>query len=127
VNLGTDLSGKTFFDSLCISAGILGSLDRTRAHGDGWQTPLGFLGQASMVYKFAGLSASVYAGEGQTLLYGDPFYRLPGYTRLDLFVLPFRTGPVHLKLGLGLHFAEGQVDYSQQFWLTFDLGGTIPR
>ena len=55
------------------------------------------------------------------------FYRLPDYTRLDLFVLPFRTGPVHLKLGLGLHFAEGQVDYSQQFWLTLDLGGTIPR
>jgi hypothetical protein len=127
VDLGVDISGKTFLDSICFRAGILGSLDRTRVHGDGWHTPLGFLGQASMVFKFAGLSAIVYAGEGQVLLYGDPFYRLPGYTRLDLFVLPFRSGPVHLKIDIGLHFAEGQVDYSQQFCLTFDLGGTIPR
>jgi hypothetical protein len=126
IDLGMDLSRKTFLDSLCFRAGLLGSFDRTRAHGDEWHSPLGFLGEATFLYRFAGFSASVYAGEGQVLLYGDPFYRLPGYTRLDLFVLPFRTGPVQLKLDLGLHFAEGQVDYSQQFWLTFDLGGTLP-
>ena len=126
VDLGVDLSGKTLLDSLCISVGILGSFHRIRANGDGWQTPVGLLGQASFLYKFAGVSATYYAGEGQTLLYGDPFYRLGSYGRLDLFVLPFRKGPVQLKLDFGMHFADGQVDYSQQFWLTFDLGGTLP-
>jgi hypothetical protein len=126
VDLGVDLSGKTSLDSLCISVGILGSFYRRRADGDGWQTPVGWLGQASFLYKIAGLSAVYYAGEGQTLLYGDPFYRLGNYGRLDLFVMPFRTGPVQLKLDFGMHFADGQVDYSQQFWLTFDLGGTLP-
>ena len=126
VDVGVDLSRKTFLDSLCIRAGILGSLDRTRSQGDAWQTPAGFLGQATIIYKFAGVSATYYAGEGQTFLYGDPFYRLERYGRLDLIVLPFRTGPVQLKLDFGMHFVKGQVDYSQQLWLTFDLDGTIP-
>ena len=126
VNAGVDLSGKTILDSLSISVGILGSIDRIRVQGDNWQTPVGFLGEATLIYKFAGISATYYAGEGQTFLYGDPFYRVGSYGRLDLFILPFRTGPVKLKLDLGLHFAKGQIDYSQQLWLTFDLGGAIP-
>jgi len=126
INLGVDLSGKTILDSLCITVGILGSRDRIRAWGNDWNTPVGFLGEATFIYKFAGVSATYYAGEGQTFLYGDPFYRLDRYGRLDLFVLPFRHGPVVLKLDLGLHFARGQIDYSQQLWLTFDLDGTIP-
>ena len=125
INLGMDLSGKTFLDSLCFSAGILGSLDRIRTNGDGWNTPVGFLGEATLRYRFAGISASYYAGEGQTLLYGDPFYRLNRYGRLDLLLIPFRNGPVKLKIDMGLHFAGGQVDYSQQLWLTFDLDGTV--
>jgi hypothetical protein len=126
VDVGLDLSRKTFLDSLCIRAGILGSIDRIRSQGDEWQTPVGFLGQATILYKFAGVSVTYYAGEGHTFLYGDPFYRLERYGRLDLFVLPFRTGPVTLKLDLGMHFVKGQVDYSQQLWLTFDLDGSIP-
>ena len=127
VDVGVDLSGRTFFDSLCISVGVLGSLDRVRAEGDGWQTPVGFLGQATLLYKFAGVSATYYAGEGQTLLYGDPFYRLDRYGRLDLLLIPFRNGPVKMKIDVGLHFAGGQIDYSQQVWVSFDLDGTVPR
>ena len=126
IDAGMDLSGKTILDSLSISVGILGSFDRIRAEGDAWQTPVGFLGQASLMYKFAGIVALYYAGEGQTFLYGDPFYRFSNYGRLDLFILPFHTGPLHLKLDFGMHFANGQVDYSQQLWLTFDLEGTVP-
>jgi hypothetical protein len=127
INLGVDLSGKTLLDSLCITIGILGSFERTRSEGDDWHTPVGWLGQATFLYKFAGLSATYYTGEGHWLFYGDPFYRLESYGRLDLFVMPFRKGPVQLKLDVGMHFAQGQVDYSQQLWLTFDLGGTIPQ
>ena len=126
VEAGVDLSGKTFLDSLCISAGILGSLDRIRAEGDAWHTPVGFLGQATLLYKFAGISATLYAGEGQKIGYGDPFYRLDRYGRLDLLLIPFRNGPVEMKIDVGLHFAGGQVDYSQQVWVSFDLDGTLP-
>jgi len=126
VDAGVDLSGKTFLDSLCLSVGILGSFDRIRAEGDDWHSPVGFLGQATFLYKFAGISATYYAGEGQTLLYGDPFYRLDRYGRLDLLLIPFRSGPVKMKIDMGFHFAGGQVDYSQQLWLTFDLDGTVP-
>ena len=126
INLGVDLSRKTLLDSLCISVGILGSFERTRSEGDSWHTPVGFLGQATFLYKFAGLSLTYYTGEGHSLFYGDPFYRLDNYGRLDFFVLPFRKGPAQLKLDVGMHFAQGQVDYSQQLWLTFDLGGTVP-
>jgi len=127
INAGVDLSGKTFLDSLCVSAGILGSLHRVRAEGSGWHTPVGLLGHAIFLYKFAGISATYYAGEGQTLLYGDPFYRLDRYGRLDFILLPFRRGPVNLKIDVGLHFAGGQIDYSQQLWLSFDLDGRVPR
>ncbi len=127
IEAGVDLSGRTFLDSLCISAGILGSLDRIRAEGDGWNTAKGFLGQAIFLYKFAGVSATYYAGKGQKLLYGDPFYRLESYGRLDLLFIPFRRGPVNLKIDVGLHFAGGQVDYSQQLWVSFDLDGRVPR
>lgn len=127
IEAGVDLSGRTFLDSLCISVGMLGSLDRIRAEGDEWNYPVGFLGQAIFLYKFAGVSATYYAGEGQTLLYGDPFYRLERYGRLDLLFIPFRRGPVNLKIDVGLHFAGGQVDYSQQLWVSFNLDGRVPR
>jgi len=127
IDAGVDLSGKTFLDSLCISAGILGSFDRVRADGDEGHTPVGFLGQAIFLYKFAGVAATYYAGEGQTLLYGDPFYRLDRYGRTDLLFISFRRGPVEMKIDVGIHFAGGQIDYSQQLWVSFDLDGTVPR
>jgi hypothetical protein len=126
IALGVDLSGKTSLDSLSLQLGMLGSFERSREEGDGWRSPVGFLGQATFLYKFAGVTATFYSGGGHQLLYGDPFYRLESYGRLDLFVLPFRSGPARLRLDLGLHFADGEVDYSQQLWLTVDLGGSLP-
>jgi hypothetical protein len=68
-----------------------------------------------------GLEGLFYSGEGHTFLYGDPFYRLKKYGRLDIFWAPFRRGPVKGKLNFILHFAEGQIDYSQQILLSIDL------
>ncbi len=127
LNLGTDLSGLVPFDTLLISAGALVSLDRDRAVGDTWQTPAGFTIRGMVMWRGLGLEGLYYRGEGHTFLYGDPFYRLKQYGRLDIFWAPFRSGPVRGKLNIAFHFDKGQVDYSQQILLSIDLDGTGDR
>jgi len=114
MNLGLDLSEKVFLDTLVLRLGGLVSLDRIRGVDPGWQTPAGFLGQLDLRYRGFGLTGLYYRGEGHTFFYGDPFYRLQEYGRLDLYFMPFRNKNVDLKIDFALHFAAGQVDYSQQ-------------
>jgi hypothetical protein len=118
INLGIDLTEKIFLDSLVLRFGGLVSLDRTRGIDPGWQTPAGFLGQVDLRYRVFGLKGVYYKGEGHTFFYGDPFYRLNGYGRLDLYYIPFRKENVDLKIGIALHFAGGGLDYSQQILLS---------
>jgi len=120
--LGADLTGKTGLDSLSLQLGALLSLDRIRGVDDGWQTPAGFLAEVHAMYRWAGLNGIFYRGQGHTFLYGDPFYRLQQYARLDLFVVPVSTDRVRIRLDVGLHFALGQVDYSQQVLVSVLLG-----
>ena len=126
INLGANLSDKIFLDTLTFSAGALVSFDRTREVDVDWQTPTGFLGQFSAMYKWMGIKGLYYNGQGHTFLFGDPFYRLKNYGRLDFIVAPFRTGPVRMKFDIGLHFAEHQIDYSQQVMITMILDGSRP-
>ncbi len=119
VNAGMDLSDLLPLDTLMIKAGTLVSLDRIRGVDPGWQTPAGLLGQFEARYKSFGLSGLYYFGQGHTFFYGDPFYRLNRYGRLDIFLMPLRTDHVNLKVNFILHFARGQLDYSQQLLLIF--------
>ncbi len=126
LNLGTDLSRLVPLDTLLFSVGALVSLDRERQFGDAWQTPAGFTVRGMVMWKGLGLEGLFYKGEGHTFLYGDPFYRLKQYGRLDIFWAPFRSGAVRGKLNFILHFAGGQIDYSQQILLSIDLDGVRP-
>jgi hypothetical protein len=126
VNVGTDLSEKILLDSLIISAGALVSLDRIRGVDDGWQTPAGFLGQFTTFYRWIGITGLYYRGQGHTFLYGDPFYRLDQYGRLDLYYMPFRSKNLSLKINFVLHFAKNQIDTSQQILVTMALNGARP-
>lgn len=126
INLGADLSEKTFLDSLTVSAGTLVSLDRIRGVDDSWQTPAGFIGQFTAFYRWIGITGQYYQGQGHTFLYGDPFYRLDQYGRLDIFYMPFHGRNLSLKINFVLHFAENQVDYSQQILVSMALNGTRP-
>lgn len=126
INTGTDLSGKTPLDSLHLSVGALVSLDRIRGVDNGWQTPAGFVGQFTASYKWFGIDGLFYRGEGHTFLYGDPFYALKQYGRLDFYVMPFRKENVNLKINFVFHFAEDQIDYSQQILLSMSLKGIRP-
>ncbi len=123
VNLGLNLSESALLDSLSVSIGGLVSLDRTRGVDEGWQTPAGFTAQLHAFYKWFGVQGFYYTGEGHTFLYGDPFYRLKQYGRVDIFYMPFHNRNVSLKINFILHFAHGQLDYSQQILLSMALNG----
>ncbi len=125
-NLGTDLSEKVFLDSLTFSGGGLVSLDRIRGVDDGWQTPAGFVGRFTACYRWMGINGLIYRGQGHTFLYGDPFYKLDRYGRIDLYYMPFRSEKVSLKINFVLHFSKNQLDYSQQILLSMALNGSKP-
>jgi hypothetical protein len=122
VKLGTDLSDKLPMDSLSIGLGTLVSLDRIRGVDDGWQTPVGLIGQFSLQHKWIGLDGLYYYGEGHVFVFGDPFYRLQQYGRLDIYYMPFRNDQVQLRIDVGMHFANGQLDFSQQILLSMLIG-----
>jgi len=126
LQLGMDLSNKTPLDSLSVSVGSLVSLDRIRGVDDGWQTPAGFLSQFTAMYGWFGMSGLYYRGQALTFLYGDPFYRLDQYGRLDFFLMPFHNKHINLKINFVLHFAENQVDYSQQILVSMTIQGFKP-
>jgi hypothetical protein len=121
LNLGADLSPFTPLDTLLLSLGTLVSFDRDRQKGDAWETPAGFTLRGMVMWKGLGIEGLFYSGDGHTLLYGDPFYRLDKYGRLDIFWEPFRSGRVRGRLNFVLHFAHRQLDYSQQILLSIDL------
>jgi len=122
VNLGVDLSGITFFDTLSFSAGALVSLDRIRHVYEGYETPAGLLAQLLMSYKGVGLEGTYYRGQGHEFLYGDSFYKATEYGRMDLFWQPFNKTNVRGKVVFSIHFIEQTIDYSQQIIVSIDIG-----
>lgn len=123
LNVGANLGELLPLDTLLLSAGTLVSLDRDRGSSDKWKSPYGLVIRGMVMWKGVGLEGLYYNGDGHTFLYGDPFYRLRQYGRLDVFWAPFRAGAVRGKLDVAFHFANGQVDYSQHILLSIDLEG----
>lgn len=121
INLGLNLSGYCPLDTLVLKAGGIISLDRVRDDLQEWQTPAGFLGQVSARYRSIGMDVLYYRGEGHTFFYGDPFYKLNTYGRLDLYVMPLRKENISLKINFVMHLAKGQLDYSQQLLMSIAI------
>ncbi|MFO7852340.1 MAG: hypothetical protein ACQERS_09045 [Bacteroidota bacterium] len=121
VSLGLNFSRYCLFDTLVLKAGSLVSLDRIRELGSGWQAHVGFLGQVSARYRMLGIDVLYYSGEGHKFLFGDPFYILNNYGRLDLYVMPFMKDNINLKINFGTHLANGQLDYSQRLLLSIAI------
>lgn len=125
-NLGVDLSEMIPLDSMIVQVGGLVSLDRIRGVYDGWETPAGLTGTLTIAHRGVGISGSFYRGPGHEFLYGDWFYTLPRYSRLDVFFIPFKDRQVEMKFDFGLHFAKGQIDTSQQILVSLALDGSKP-
>lgn len=116
IGLGVNAGNWFPIDSMSISLGVMQSYERTRKVED-WRTPVGLLVEASAEHKGFGISNTLYIGEGHRLDWGDPFYRLKRYNRLDVYATIMRFSSVRAKFGISLHFAESSVSNQQQFFL----------
>jgi hypothetical protein len=120
LSTGLNLGNTLGLDSISISVGGIMSFERTRNAG-GWQTPAGLLIESTIEHKGFGISNTTYFGEGHNLDWGDPFYRLKKYSRLNIYFMPLLFENTRAKFGISLHFAEGKVNHQQQFFLKVSL------
>ncbi len=121
--LGTSLGGKTFLDSLDLSAGILLSNDRLRGEYE-FRSAKGAIIDLYAAYRSWFLHNVFYSGEEHAIPYGDRFYGFDTYNRLDLGWRPFRKGPVEGFFMFSLHFSPGAISNQQMIQLRYSLGRT---
>jgi len=121
LRIGTDLSRRTFLDSLTIDAGMAVGFDRVRSEYD-FRTAKGFLSNIHLGYRQFFLSNTLYLGEALNLPNGDSFYHRDTYNRLDLGWMPFRKGNLEGRFTASFHFAPDQVSNQQAFTLRYRFG-----
>jgi hypothetical protein len=124
--LGLNLNKVIVLDSLAISIGAIQSFERTR-NVDYWHKPKGVIIEAVAEQKGFGISNSLYLGEGHKLDWGDPYYRLKNYNRLDIYFSPILFNKVKATFGISLHFAEGRVSHQQQFFVRVNINSSKLR
>jgi len=111
-------------DSLNISAGIVQGMDRHRTIYD-WRFKRGILLSIYAQVHQVFLNNSLYRGDAQDVIYGDPFYRNSHYNRTELGWYPFQTAHVKAKLSAILHFTPGYIDNQQQFSILYTFGSKL--
>jgi hypothetical protein len=132
--VGADLSGRTFFDRLEVSAGWVMGLERGRIIGPDWIAMHGLQVEARVEYKFVGIYNSFYTGQGimyfyekykNDLYWGDPAYRVKTYDRADIYIRFLRKQHISLDLTWSLHFLEGRVYNEQMLKLRIDINKPV--
>ncbi|MDY0348957.1 MAG: hypothetical protein RBR13_09025 [Tenuifilaceae bacterium] len=116
LSVGANLNGAFYVDSLSLSVGGMQSYQRTRGVTD-WETPLGLLFEVKIQHRGFGVTNTLYVGQGHKLDWGDPFYQLKRYNRLDIYFNPLLFESVRAMFGISLHFAEQKIHHQQQFFL----------
>ena len=120
--VGTDLSHRYFFDTLCLSVGLVCSYDRLR-HVYDTEISTGFYSELKLGYKNIGVNGTFYLGNGNILIYGDRFYRSDSYQRLDLYYKLGKSERIYGIVQFSAHFIPGTIDYSQLLLLRISLEG----
>lgn len=123
LNIGLDLSNKTFLDSLTFDAGLAAGFDRLRTEYE--ETNTGFISNVHLAYKKVFINNTIYLGGPLNLPNGDPFYRRGKYDRLDLGWIPFKTKRIESKLIATFHFREGGIDNQQTFSLRYKFDQSL--
>ncbi len=121
LKFGYDLTCIIPIDSLSISLSGVQSFERTRKIMT-WNTPKGVLLEFQAQFKGFGLRNTLYYGDGHNLDWGDPFYQLKQYNRLDIYYIPLFFRNVSGKFSISLHFAGGNMSHQQQFIITVKVG-----
>lgn len=121
--LGADLSQHTLLDSCTISSGVAFSYDRFRPAPLVYKS--GSLSHIKLLYRWFGINAWIYSGQGQIQALGDMFYTAKNYSRIDTYIVPVNNKFVTCRFTLGWHIAPDQLDFSQQFMLVYKFGNTL--
>lgn len=120
ITLGLDASNYIFLDTLKLSISGIKSFERER-NVTGWHTPNGVIVDLCVNYKGLGIHNSYYFGQGHNLDWGDPFYRLKQYNRIDISYKMITLKKVSGAFVYSIHFAEGNVSHQQQFTISVNL------
>jgi len=129
-SFGIDFAQKTNFSKLEANVGWSVGLERNRGGDNRWHTPNGFLSELKIEYRGLGIFNTFYAGGkqqifydeyGNSLYWGDRFYRTKRYNRTDLYYSFFRTNVVNLKFVYSFHFAERNMYHQQVLLASFNL------
>jgi len=127
--VGAAFGRAAYFDTLSISIGAIGSLDRDR--GDGlWNMPVGGFVSGFAGSGFLALRGLYYAGEAQRLMWGGDFYNfsdIGSFGRLDLIARFDKKENVRAELFQSFHFYDGKVGYSQHFLLHAELSSKTKK
>jgi hypothetical protein len=128
--VGLDLSDQTWLDSLSISVGYLGGLERHRATNMNFDVRRGLLAVVKAGYKGFGLESTTYWGEGlmkdyasmgSELYWSDPFYRGTFYNRSDVTYDFLRLPFVTARINLSQHFSENKLFLEQSLIVRVSL------
>ncbi len=132
---GIDLSRHTPLDSLSITAGAVVQMQRSRAE-DKWHTPCAFVANATMQWRWLGMSENLMAGRdlyplydrfGSELNLGDPYYRSKFYSRTDVWATVVSTRFADVRATLTFHATDHTTAFWQQLSVRFYLDHHIWR
>ncbi len=127
VRAGIQLAPKnSYIDSVAISVGTMGSVEVIRSPFV-TRKAAGFLAEACIERKGAGIKEAFYMGNGHRLNYGDAFYKGKTYSRTDFYFTPLRYKNISGRFIFSLHYSEQQFDNQQAFLLNYTFGGSIKK
>ncbi len=110
------------FKAASIKTGILNSFYRNRGENKEFAVANSWYSEIEFAYKIVGIKSTLNIGGEHHFMLGDSFYQLSDwYSRNDLYLNIFNIKQVKGKFIYSFHFANGDLDQQQQFFLTYNF------
>ncbi len=122
---GFDLSSVTAFDTLVITAGVAGSLDRIRGEYD-FVSARGFTGEIECMYGHFGLHGLFYKGDDLCVTSGDRSFTAGFLARGDAYYL-ISGKTVESRIQFTYQFLPDATEMAMLFAIRINLGGDFKR
>lgn len=131
--VGFDLQKRfmPYMDSIYLSLGVLGSVERKRRHSSGLDPFSNSLGLDFMLkaqYKGFGVENSLYYGQGQmkyfseygeSLYWGLPFYQARFYDRMEMY-WEYKNAYSSTRFSFIFHFTDTKIANTQMLTIVLD-------